>query len=354
MQLRGVVAIDVEGGPLEAPQLRREPVREVPVHDGGDLGVGLRRGGHVDVADAVPDEAQGVAPDPVLAVREHVLPVRVLREGPVLQDLEHLVLPHLPGLLLRRRQDGLRLPLRHEAVGAHDEALAAALADVQVGDLQAQVAGELAAVPSVDGLVHVRELALVHDLGDVQGLVAHGPVDLDEAALVVPAPVRRPTAQLQRLPHGLRLGVLFVTDMALGARGLRVRPVPDLRLRGPARDELVGLVPVASVAPLVRKVHVLGRRPSFSHALLVLPPLLRGHLRRGPRLVEAEDPPRRPRLGLRRRPHRLRLATEEGLCRGTPLRGSWSHLGSVCAGSGNGASEAPAAVARGARRGWKG
>mmetsp|Transcript_111440 Transcript_111440/g.320154 ORF Transcript_111440/g.320154 Transcript_111440/m.320154 type:complete len:298 (+) Transcript_111440:397-1290(+) len=155
MLLRCIVAVDIQRRPLEAIHARRQSIEQVLVEQLRHFRVVPRRRREVDVADAVPDEAQRVAPDPLLPFGHHVLPEGVLREGPGVQDAEHVVLAHLPVRPPRRLQRLLRLALRDQTVGSHDQRLAAALADVQVRHLEPKVPRELAAVPFVDRLVHI-------------------------------------------------------------------------------------------------------------------------------------------------------------------------------------------------------
>mmetsp|Transcript_79925 Transcript_79925/g.247993 ORF Transcript_79925/g.247993 Transcript_79925/m.247993 type:complete len:559 (+) Transcript_79925:202-1878(+) len=288
VQRRRVVAVQVERGPAKLAHLGRQALPQ-PLHDDPrDRRVHEGRGRDVDVADAVDEKAQGIAKDPALALPHDVGPVAVAREGPLMKRLLHLLVCD-PAALRRGRGQALAgLALRHQAVRAHERGLARALADREVLVAQAQVLGELAAVPPVDDQVHLRERALVRDLGHVDGLLADRSVHPDEAAFPVPAPIGREAAELQCFAHRARLGVVLVADVALRARRLGVRPVGDPRLLAPAGHHDVGLVPVAGVASAGNDdLHVLRLGPILRHADLQCLPLLRGHRRGGLGLLPA-------------------------------------------------------------------
>lgn len=100
----------------------------------------------------------------------------------------------------------------------------------------------------------------------------------DEAPLVIPAPVCRVAAQLQRFTDSLRLGVLLIPEVALGPLRFHVRTVLDLDLRGPTSDHAEGLALKGYMALLPN--HVFGQWPFGILAHPVLLPLLPSHCRR--------------------------------------------------------------------------
>mmetsp|Transcript_16798 Transcript_16798/g.43418 ORF Transcript_16798/g.43418 Transcript_16798/m.43418 type:complete len:472 (+) Transcript_16798:851-2266(+) len=296
VELGRVVVVQIQGGPLEGGHVGRQPVVEPLVDDGDNLRVRHRRRSEMDVATPVPQEAHSIAPDPILAVGCDVDARDVLCESPLLQRFEHVLVADHPLLALSSLQSALRLPLRHQAMRAHNQGLAAALT-LEVLDFEVVVLGELLEVPPPKGAVHIRDVGLVRGPRDIDGLLPERAHDLDKAALVVPAPVRGPASEGQCLADACRLRVLLVADMALAAGRLRVRPVGDFGLGHPASGDLVGVVPVAVVSADVGLLHVLGLTPLFRHADLEGLPLLRSHCRRGLGLLPALHVPRL--LGLR-------------------------------------------------------
>mmetsp|Transcript_74677 Transcript_74677/g.218798 ORF Transcript_74677/g.218798 Transcript_74677/m.218798 type:complete len:346 (+) Transcript_74677:543-1580(+) len=275
-----VVLVQVERGPPEVLRLRgRQAVRQPAGQHLDDVGVRVGRLGQVDVARAVPEQTQRVRPHPGHVLLHHIQAGHVAREAPVAQHREDVALRDGPLLLLAIRHDLLRLPLRHQAVRPHQDRLASELVRDEIDVAQAVLLAELLLVPAHHGLVHERELGVVPELHDIDGILAQPAGDPDVAPLDVPAPVHRPGPELQGLAHGPRLAVALVAHVALGAGRLRMGPVLQLRLRLEAGDQLERLVAVARVALRPRILHVLRLGPLLLHADLVLLPLLGGHRR---------------------------------------------------------------------------
>mmetsp|Transcript_7573 Transcript_7573/g.20971 ORF Transcript_7573/g.20971 Transcript_7573/m.20971 type:complete len:389 (+) Transcript_7573:604-1770(+) len=201
VQLRRVVAVEVQRREPEGLRLLGQPVVEPLDQQLHHLRVEFRRRRDVDAAEAVPDEAQGVGPDPLLALGDDVGPGGVLHEGPLLEGGQHVLVRDPATLALGGLQAGLRLTLRDEAVRAEDGGVRC---PKKVLVVQAEVLGELLVVPAVDDAVHLGQRGCVRTLDDVDGLSPHGTLDLDEAAFVVPAPVRWVAAELQGLADGHR------------------------------------------------------------------------------------------------------------------------------------------------------
>mmetsp|Transcript_22083 Transcript_22083/g.33045 ORF Transcript_22083/g.33045 Transcript_22083/m.33045 type:complete len:263 (+) Transcript_22083:1260-2048(+) len=249
---------------------------EILVQDTNDLGVRLSRRRQVNVSNAVAEKAQSVAPHPLLVFRSDIHPIGVLPEGPFAKNSKDFIVGDLAFLFLGIFQDAACLSLREQPVGPHDQALTRA-ATLQVFDRQLVALGELSQVPPPDGFVDVGGLVFVGDLGAVQGLIPNRTDDLDKATLIVPAPICRPAAKFQSLADSLGLAVLLVTDVALGTRGLGMRPVGDLGLGHPSGRDFVGLVAVARSAMVVRLGHVCWGWPFLVHSGLLFLPLLRCH-----------------------------------------------------------------------------
>mmetsp|Transcript_47304 Transcript_47304/g.112421 ORF Transcript_47304/g.112421 Transcript_47304/m.112421 type:complete len:340 (+) Transcript_47304:570-1589(+) len=293
MALCRIVAVEIDRSVGKGLGLTRADGLQPAVQQLHHLRVALRGAGDVDVPHSVTQQAHGVAPDPVPVLRHHVLPPKVPAEGPGAQDLQRIVAGDGLLLLLLLLQNLFGTPVRQQAVGALPQRLAPGGLHLQILRFQATSLAELPLEPAHDLHVHICQLTLVDHLGVVQRLIPDLPArDLDEAMLVVKAPVDWVGPELQSLPHRLGLRILLVADVGLGARGLGVGPVLDLRLRGPAGHDLVGLLPVGSL-PTVPHIdghagllHVLGFRPSTLVLLrLVLEPLLLAHLRHACRLL---------------------------------------------------------------------
>mmetsp|Transcript_26128 Transcript_26128/g.56657 ORF Transcript_26128/g.56657 Transcript_26128/m.56657 type:complete len:312 (+) Transcript_26128:1182-2117(+) len=276
MLLGSVVAIQVDGCPAEHLHFRWNAIVEVFVQASDDFRVRLGRGCQVDVSNAVPQEAQGITPHPLLIFRSHIYSVAILSEGPFAKDRKYFLASDLALCLFCFFQDAACLTLCKKPMSSHDETFASTAA-LQILDRELVSLRQLPQVPPPNRFVDIGGLVFVRDLGTVQRLVTDGTMHLDETTLVVPAPICWPAAKFESLANSLCLAVLLVPDVALRSRSLGMRPVGDLGLGHPSGCDFVGLITVASVTTLVRIGHVRWSWPLLVHALLLLFPLFHGH-----------------------------------------------------------------------------
>mmetsp|Transcript_11468 Transcript_11468/g.19389 ORF Transcript_11468/g.19389 Transcript_11468/m.19389 type:complete len:237 (+) Transcript_11468:355-1065(+) len=169
---RCIVAVQVDAGPGEVLHLRwQDPVQPAVQHL-DHRGVALGRARHVDVTNAISQEAQGVRPDPVLSVGHDVQAPKVAPEGPGLEHLQHLLLAD--GLLgpLCLVQHLLRVAVRQQSMCALPHGFVPRRLHDQFVFLQATAFAQFFPEPAVDLLVHRIHLLRVRHFGYVDGFVA--------------------------------------------------------------------------------------------------------------------------------------------------------------------------------------